>query len=388
MAEDLMSRLAESELSRRELLVRGGALAALGLGASAGLLGSPGDAFAAPKASGTFDFIGFQGDDLLPVMKPWLKANNLTMRSTYIGSAADIIAKLSAPGGGGIDLVAMPGNAKRTLETRGAIKPLDTSKIPNLANLDPLFSGPRFRPFTRSAEGEWIAVPYHFLPLAITYDSAVVKGINSWYDALKPQYKNKINMGDFPFGNLAIACHLLKLNMGFLPKSKVPQVVNLLKRFVAQSRSIAPSIGDQATQLVSGEAVIAIGGVAFYEQIAKAQGKKTLKSQYSPKEGVPMFLELLGVAPNADNPDAAYAFINEVLTTKRNAAGGNFLRSGVVAKGSSALLTPANKNLYPYATLRKWFRTQSTFANPPGQSDQFLTAPEWFELWAQIKSGA
>lgn len=373
-------------LGRRDLLRRGGGLA-IGLGLAPALLGTAGALAAAPKPQGTINFMGFEGDDLGPVMRPWVRANKLTMQITSIGSAADIIAKLSAPGGGGgVDLVAYPHNAKRTLGGLDLLQALDESKIPNLARLDPVFKGRRFSVFTRDPDGKLIAVPYYWNYLSLTYDSSRAK-VAAWADVLKPANKGKVVMVDFPFGNLAIACHLLKLNMGALPKSKLSQVVDYLKRVRAQAKSVAPTLGDQLSQLIAGEATIAYAGQAFYDAIAKSQGKPSIRTLPNPKEKAPVFVELFSIPKEADNADAAYAYINEVLSPKRNAGGAVLLSAAATVKAAASLVTKSNRSAYPYGRFTQYFKTAPTYFNPPGQSDQFVTVPEWFEAWAEIKAG-
>ena len=375
----------QGTMDRRELLLRGGA-AAIGFSVLAGL--DVGAALgAAPKPSGTLDFIGFQGDELAKTMAPWLKANGVTLKTNYIGTGADIIAKVGSGDGGGIDLIAFPSAIKRNLDGLGLLAPLDTSKIPNLKNLYPFFRY-GYKAFTRGAAGgRWVGIPYYTAPVGVTWDSGVVRNVSAWSDLLKPQYKGKVSVLDAPFGNLSVACAILGLNMGALPRERLDDVKTLLRRYLGQAKSLATSLGDQISQLVSGDAVFAFAGSAFYGPAAAGQGKTTIKTTYTLKEGVPFFLELYAISPKADNPDTAYAFINEVLSVKRNAAGANEQLNGVVNPASVAFLKPAAKSLFPYENYRKFIRGSKLFLNPPRASDKFVTTPEWLEAWTSIKVG-
>ena len=204
---------------------------------------------------------------------------------------------------------------------------------------------------------------------------------------MKPQYKGKVSVLDAPFGNLSVACAILGLNMGALPRERLGEVKDLLRRYLGQAKSLATSLGDQISQLVSGDALFAFAASAFYGPAAAGQGKTTIKTTYTLKEGVPFFLELYAIAPKADNPDTAYAFINEVLSVKRNAAGANEQLNGVVNPGSVAFLKPAVKSLFPYENYKKFIRGSKLFLNPPRASDKFVTTPEWLETWTAIKIG-
>ena len=60
----------------------------------------------APPASGTVDYLSWEGYDIPDQLKAWLKDNSVKLKPTYIGNHDDIQAKLKASDGSeGFDLI-------------------------------------------------------------------------------------------------------------------------------------------------------------------------------------------------------------------------------------------------------------------------------------------
>src|SRR4029079_14125494 len=90
-------------LGQAALLALAGSCMAAGCGSS-GSSGSVTTATSSGQVGGTLDYLSWQGYDLpIPIMKSWLKENQITMRKTYISNQNDVQGTLKA-GNPGYDI--------------------------------------------------------------------------------------------------------------------------------------------------------------------------------------------------------------------------------------------------------------------------------------------
>jgi spermidine/putrescine transport system substrate-binding protein len=396
-------------LDRRELLKRG--LLVLSLGASPSLLSACGggdDEAAppattqaaepqAPEASGTIDYLSWEGYDIPGPMKPWKQENGVKVQPTYIGNHDDIQAKILAGGGAaGYDLITYYQGYKPLYAELDILTPIDTNKIPNIENEFPYFKSDVGN-FWIDPDGTWTGVPWTWGAIGITYDSDAISELSSWYDLLDPKFKGKIAMVDDPVGGTTLAAHILGHDPASMTEQQYAEVQDLLKQFAAQSKGISPSFGDMTTLLVSGEAVACFQGWAAMNSFAADAGKKTVKTNL-PEEGSFSFCDLYAIPRTADNVDTVHAWINEALTPETNAAAAEFLVAAVTVERAVELLDEATRALYPYDDLQLGETTEERIAalferapfynNPPVESDQYVTFADVQKGWQEIKAAA
>ena len=228
---EVAARIDRRILSRRDLLKKGG-VSLVALGAVPTLLAACGGgsgetttaeepattaaattaaeepattaAAAAPEASGTVDYLSWEGYDIPDQLKAWREANGIKVNATYIGNHDEIQAKIAA-GGGTYDVITYYQGYKPLYTELGILSPLDTSKIPNLAGLFPYFQSDVGN-FWIDADGTQTGVPWTWGSIGLTWDEATLPGgLGSWYDLLDPKFKNKIGLPDDPVG-LVHAC--------------------------------------------------------------------------------------------------------------------------------------------------------------------------------------
>ncbi|MDP9257358.1 MAG: twin-arginine translocation signal domain-containing protein, partial [Actinomycetota bacterium] len=129
----------ESALSRRRLLQGAGAVVA-SVGVSPWLVETATAFGAESKIGGTIDFLSWQGYDSPKSLGPWLKANGVKLKPTYIASHDDIQAKiLGLHGGKGYDIITYYHGYKQLYEQLKILTPLDEKKLPNLKGMLPFF---------------------------------------------------------------------------------------------------------------------------------------------------------------------------------------------------------------------------------------------------------
>ena len=76
-----------------------------------------------------------------------------------------------------------------------------------------------------------------------------------------------------------------------------------------------------------------------------------------------------------------------LLDPQVNAEAAEYLVGGVTVEASVDMLNKATKNLYPYDELEALLELAPLAINPPTESDEYVTFPEWNEAFQQIKAG-
>ncbi len=349
-----------------------------------GATGSP----EAPAASGTINYLSWEGYDI-PVdsMKAWKKENGVEIAATYIGNHDDIQAKIKAGGeAAGYDLITYYQGYKPLYTELDIISPLDENKLPNLSGLFPFWASDE-KNFWINPAGERTGVPWTWGSIGLTYDSAQIDEMSSWYDLLDPSLTGKIAVVDDPQGAFALTCKILGLDPGACPKDKMQDVADLAGQFVAQSKGVSPSFGDMTSKLVSGDAVACYQGWAAMNSFAAAEGLNTVQTNI-PDEGSFSFCDSYAIPPTTQNPDAALAWINQSIDPVVNAEAAVYLVGGVTVEESVANLDKTTRDLYPYEDLDGLLERAPLFFNTPVESDEFVTFQEWSDAWQEVKAGA
>jgi spermidine/putrescine-binding protein len=343
---------------------------------------------AAPAASGTLDFLSWEGYDF-PVdsMTAWKEANGVEVKSTYIGSHDDIQAKIAGGGGEGVDLITYYQGYKALYRELAILSPLDPEKLPNLGNLFPFFGSDSGNWWVES-DGSRTGVPMFWGALGITYDSAVVTTPPDTYDILfEPEFKGKVTLADDPVGGYTLAGHILGLDVSQMTEDDFQKITDWLKELMKQTKGIAPSYGDATSRLVSGDATISFLGWAAMNSFAKDAGKDTVLTVL-PKEGGYSFCDAYAIPPTSDNVDSAHALINQGADPQVNAEAAIYLVGGTTCAPSVDLLTPDIAALYDYANIDTWFEKAPLYGNPPIESDEFVTVDKVIAAWQELKATA
>ena len=378
-------------LSRREFIKLGGvSLAALSLSPLLKAC-SPVSTATSPvstatpevKVGGKVDFLSWEGYDLPTCMETWNKANQVTFSSTYIGDHNEIQAKLSAGSSVGYDLVTYyQGYSEMYVNELKLLQPIDTSKVPNFANMYERFrtgdvwlkNGKTWGlPFTWGAEG-------------LNYNSDKIDPPQSWFDLLKPKFKGVVGMVDVMLDEIVNAACAIGLNdkIPNLTAQELDEVKTFLLKMKAQARAIAPSYGDLTDMLVSGEVVATFPGWAAMNVWAKAR-QVNVKITI-PAEGSYSFCDAFAIPTQADNVETVLAWANEVLSPEVQACQALNLAAAVVNPLAVPLLDEGTAAMYPYDNLDEFFKKVPFYTMPPTKSDQYTTYDQWIAMWDEVKA--
>jgi spermidine/putrescine transport system substrate-binding protein len=394
-----VSRLLESPLTRRRALRYGaGAFAGLTLPSVLAACGDDDDdggsqdtgtsasgPAKAPKASGTIDFFGWEGEDLKGIApaEAFLKESGAKLKASYTPTLDDITPRLQ--GNDGIDLLAYTSVVTERLQTNDLLEPLDPQKLPNLANLLPRWQedNPQW-----IDDGERVFVQSFFQAFSIIYNSdEVTDPPTSYRGLLEPEFKDRIVTWAEPNAAFGVISDMLGIEQGKVPKDRIDDLANTFQQFVNHSKSVAASPGDIVTQLVSGEVVAVFLGTPQFTVFANGAGGKGMaaKDVVEVEDGNMSFTDGYGIPVGADNADSAYAFINNVLDPKVNAAISVAFGGGPVVEGAEELL-PADRRLYPADRLDQILDAAPLQILAPLESDQYVTQGEWIERFTQLTS--
>jgi spermidine/putrescine-binding protein len=390
-----LTEIVESPITRRKVLRYGaGAMAGVALPGFLAACGGDDDTSttnttagsgSAPTASGTIDFYGWEGEDLagIPPIESFLKSSGATVKASYMPTLDDITPKLQ--GNDSVDLLGYTSVVTERLQTADILQPLDESKIPNLANLIPRWTEDNPQYFQ---DGERVFVPSFFQAFSIIYNSDVISDPPTEYRGLlDPEYKDRIVTWAEPNGAFGVLSDMLGIEQGQVPKDSIDDLADLFQQFLDQSKSVAASPGDIITQLASGEVDAVFLGTPQFTAFANGAGGagKAARDVVDVQNGNMSFTDGYGIPNGADNPDAAYAFINEVLDPKVNAAISEAFAGGVVVEDANDLLPP-DRQLYPPDQIDQIIEAAPLQVLAPLESSEYVTQGEWLERFTQLTS--
>ncbi len=256
------------------------------------------------------------------VLKSFQEETGIRPIYDVFDSAETMESKLLT-GNSGYDVV-FPGTANLGhLITAGAVQPLDRKQLPNWEHLDPQFM--------QSLEavgdtGNRYAAPYLWGTTLIGYNVDKVRKalgpdvkIDTWDIIFKEENLAKLascGVGFLDAGNeiVPIALHYKGLDPNSQKREDYAQAQ-------AAMMKIRPYItyfnsSRYGMDLANGDICVGVGwsgGVALAKQLADAAGKGVKVEMALPKEGAPMWSDVMMIPANAPDVAEAHAFINYIL---------------------------------------------------------------------------
>jgi putrescine transport system substrate-binding protein len=303
----------------------------------------------------------------------------------------EIVETKLLAGGSGYDVVVPSGpNVARQIQA-GTLLKLDKSKIPNLSHQWDMIA----KRLETYDPGNQYAVNYMWGTTGIGYNVDKIKAampdapVDSWDMIFKPEVISKfkdcgVEVLDTPEELIPAALNYLKLN----PDSKDPADIQKAGDLLA---SIKPYIlkfhsSDYIDALANGDICLAVGysGDVFQAKNRAEEAKAGVNINYViPKEGAAMWFDSFIVPADAPHPDAAYAFINFMLTPEVAAANSNYVFYANGNKDSQPSIDEAiikDPAIYPdQATLDRLYTT-----TPYDAKIQKVVT----RVWTAVKSGS
>lgn len=238
--------------------------------------------------------------------------------------SADVLATKLLTGGSGYDVVVPNGGTTYRLGQTGILLKLDKSRLKNLGNLDPQI----MQIVAANDPGNEHALPYLWGTTGIGYNPDLVeqalgtRTIDSLAAVFDPRnaarlMKCGITMLDSPVDMYAIAY----IYLGLDPNSHRPEDVAAAERALTAVRPYIRYYNSSryVSDLATGEVCVSIGwsGAIQQARVAGAQLENPVHVEYViPKEGAPVWFDMVAIPADAPNVDHAYAFLDYLLEPK------------------------------------------------------------------------
>jgi putrescine transport system substrate-binding protein len=320
------------------------------------------------------------------------KATGTAVTYDVFDSNETLEAKLLA-GNTGYDVVVPSGAFLGRQIAAGVFQKLDKSKLPNLANIDPILmkATEAFDP------GHEYSVPYFWGTVGIGYNVDKIKAAmpegaptDSWDLVLKPEVVSKfkdcgVTMLDAPSDIL----QSVLIYLGKDPHSEKPEDYAEVQKTLAAVRPYIKYFHSSSyiNDIANGEVCLAIGwnGDFGIAQTRADEAKNGVKIQYViPKEGALLWVDNLAMPKDAVNVQQGLAYINNMLDPQVAADNANFVHyatpnKAALDKNLIAAEDKDNPAIYPPADVMAKLQGDKV-ASP--DLDQLRT-----RTWTTVKTG-
>ena len=290
-------------LNRRQFLVTSGAAT------TASALGFPTLLRAQSKGEMTFFSYTTYTDRRLTGEFP--NRSGITLRLQNFGNLDQMVGKLKATGGSGVDVVSVANNLTRQLYEDGLLEPIDVSRLKHWKDVFPEFQNADF--IQTGDPGTVIGLPTVWGPEGLLYRTDKVDSADSWTDLWDSRYKGRIGAVDYGYEMVLIAAQVLGYQENLL-KSPIDftdeQYAAIKAKLIEQKQYITKywgSSAEAASLVASGEIWISVGRLSMLKP-AREEGVPV--RMVAPKEGAQGWCTSSCIVRDSKNKEQAYAFLD------------------------------------------------------------------------------
>ncbi len=272
----------------------------------------------------------------------------------------------------------------------GVYMPIDKSKLSNYKNLDPEMMAI----IAKNDPNNTYGIPYLVGYTGIGYNVDKVKAaigdipVDSWDLLFKPEFASKLKgcgimALDTPTELVPIALNYLGENPNSQDPAVIAKAAPVLKVLNANIRTFHSS--QYIDALANGDACIAIGwsGDVWQSRDRADEAKQGIKVDFIiPKQGAPIFFDMMAIPKDAKHLDSAYAFIDFLLKPEVIAGISSYTSYANAVTASKSLIDPSvsnNPNIYPPEDVRK-----KIFPLEPLTAE---VSRQYTDMWSAMKSG-
>ena len=339
------------------------------------------------KVLNVYNWAEYTAPDTLPGFE---RATGIKLRYDVYDNNDTLQAKLLT-GKSGYDVVVPSTHyAARQLEG-GLFQKLDKSKIPNWQYLDP-----EIMALVATVDpGNQYLVPWGYGTNGLGYNLTKAKAalgadadLGSWDMLFKPENAAKlqgcgISILDEAAQVFPAALHYLGKDPNSSSPSDYKEALELLKKIRPYVRQFSSS--GYIDELASGDLCMVYaysGDVMIARRRAREAGRSYEIDYFIPKGGAPAWFDTMAIPKDAQNVDAAHAFINYIETPPVHAAITNHMYYPNANKEARKYVDPDvadNPMIYPPPEVSK---TLFVIKPQPLAVQRLQT-----RLWAELKSG-
>jgi putrescine transport system substrate-binding protein len=303
---------------------------------------------AAPAADKVLNFF-IWADYLAPdTVSNFEKQSGIKVHVSYFDNNETLESRMLI-GNSGFDVV-VPTNTFMHRQIRsGAYLPLDKSRLPNMANLDPVLMSQ----VAVDDPGNAYGVPYDWGTFGLGYNRERVAQalpnvpVDSWRLVFDPAYAAKlsscgINLIDDPVGVFEIVLKYLGRDRDTPSAQDYADVEKILLDIRPYIRNI--DTASEIEALANGDIclTLAYNGDIVQSRKRAQEAKNGLDIEFAiPKEGTDLWVDLLAIPKDAAHVSNAYLFINYLLIPRVIADRTNAIGFANAVPASTALLDPS-----------------------------------------------
>ncbi|MEO6173036.1 MAG: polyamine ABC transporter substrate-binding protein [Arenimonas sp.] len=273
----------------------------------------------------------------------------------------------------------------------GVFQPLDKSKFTNYGNLDPTIMATIAKLDPDNAH----AVNWLWGTTGIGYNVAKVKAalgdkapVDSWDLVFKPENISKLK--GCGVAVLDTPAELLPIALNYLGEDPNSFDEAVIRKGEALLTSVRPYItefnsSEYINELANGDICVAVGwsGDVFQAKTRAEEAKNGIEVNFNiPKEGAPMWFDMMAIPKDAKHPNNAHLFLDYIMRPQVMADISNYVAYANANKASTPLVDKAvleNPGVYPTPeATKKLF----TFAVLPPEVDRIYT-----RIWTKLKTG-
>jgi len=256
------------------------------------------------------------------------KATGIKVQYDLYADNDELFAKLKG-GNPGYDVIIPSNDYIEQMLDADMLEPLDMSKIPNAANVDPAFMDPAFDP------GRKYSLPYMWGTIGIGYRKSAVDGeIDSWADLLdSDKYAGRIALMNESKTVLQMALKYMGKSMNDWSDENLAAAEALI---IAQKPRVTAFAQDNGQDLLlSGEVDLAMEWNGDILQIMEEDDDI---GYVVPKEGTLLWEDAMCIPKGGENIDNAHALINNLLDGNVGADIAGYVYYATPNKAAQALM--------------------------------------------------
>ena len=305
---------------------------ALALLLCAGLMTACGDSGAGEN--GTLNLYTWAGMFDPDMIAGFEEETGITVNYVNFDYDETMLARLEATEGGEYDLVIADDYIIETVIAEGLAQKLDTSKMSNYANINPLYQGQFFDP------NDEYTVPFASGVQTIAYNPDVVDiEIKGYEDLWDPSLADSVGVN----GNYRVVNGMALKTLGYSYNTNdIAQIEEAGEKLYELADNIRLIKDDNLQDdLLSGE----VGATVMYtSQVTLAKMANPDIQIVYPEEGIGFGIMAMFIPSQAPNADAAYQFMNYILDAERGARCAEYVGYYCTNKAAEAYIADEYKD--------------------------------------------
>lgn len=330
----------------------------------------------AAAAEGQLTLLVWEGYADDSFVNPFEEQTGCQVDAVYVGSNDEIVSKVMS-GAGAADLISPSNDTTMRLVAAGAVAPVDTSKVPNMADFLPQFQNPDWL----TQDGALYGVPYGWGIVRIIADPEAVPPETDTLGFLwDPKYEGQISVWDDIETVYMAARYLGFENTYDLTDEQLEQVRDKLIEMKPNIRKYWFTTGEMGNLMANGEVV---AGNSWESTLVELRAAGHEVADLKPKEGRGGWSDSWMIVKGAEENACVYPWLDYVSSPEAQA-----LAHAVTGFG------------YPNTKLAGQLDEQTkTVYDNLGMSDpQMLDNIDWWqpverrgkylEIWNQVKAAS